>query len=568
MGESVKIGEIQLSLSTPDEIPQMDWIGGQLYMNQILAAWHKLEKDDVPLNPQILGKPGVGKTTLAYSAAKKRQQDVYIFQCTLDTRPEDLLITPVIGENNTIQYHASSLVTAMIKGGVCILDEGNRMSEKSWASLAPLLDSRRYIESIIAGIKIKAHPEFRICVTMNEDSSTFEIPEYIHSRLQPQIFIEFPSFDEEYEIVKYHLPFVEEDILVYLLEFLSNAHKKNRSYSVRDGISILRYYEKLQHMYAQEAAVYEEQRRENRIPARKDHEFGGVGYKRLAFPPKIYLLGQAIKQVLSVSAVDLFELSAKDAEKEQKRQEKTDIDEKMKRREVLARLIDKEVFDILSTDSLGSVNQKFHKIIDRLYGTSPFPNSRNSPFFLPEKPEPPEFMDELEEEDDLDDLDFDEEEDYYDFDEFDELEEEEFEFDSEDEYEGDLPPYIPDERFEDVPFEAIHKLFGNKDFDLKPKEETDSEDTVHIIDPELDFDEEEEENNIDEEDLYETKEDFLKRMYEARKAANTKDLDHVEFIDRNEKDAQGKPKKYFFIFKDKKEQEKSKKDEKDEEEPE
>ncbi len=81
----------------------------------------------------------------------------------------------------------------MIKGGVAILDEGNRMSEKSWASLAPLLDNRRYVESIVAGIKIKAHPNFRLVATMNEDSSTFDLPEYIHSRLQPQILIDFPS---------------------------------------------------------------------------------------------------------------------------------------------------------------------------------------------------------------------------------------------------------------------------------------------------------------------------------------------------------------------------------------
>jgi hypothetical protein len=48
----------------------------------------------------------------------------------------------------------------MIRGGVVILDEGNRMSEKSWASLAPLLDNRRYIESIVAGVKINAHRIF------------------------------------------------------------------------------------------------------------------------------------------------------------------------------------------------------------------------------------------------------------------------------------------------------------------------------------------------------------------------------------------------------------------------
>ena len=32
---------------------------------------------------------------------------------------------------------------------------------------------------------------------MNDDASTFELPEYIHSRLQPQIFIDFPERDDE-----------------------------------------------------------------------------------------------------------------------------------------------------------------------------------------------------------------------------------------------------------------------------------------------------------------------------------------------------------------------------------
>src|SRR5438445_8852484 len=114
-------------------------------------------------------------------------REVYILQSTMDTRPEDLLVTPVIEGERKLRYVASSLVTAMIRGGVVILDEGNRMSEKSWASLAPLLDNRRYVESILAGIKIHAHPEFRFCATMNDDASTFDLPEYIHSRLQPQI---------------------------------------------------------------------------------------------------------------------------------------------------------------------------------------------------------------------------------------------------------------------------------------------------------------------------------------------------------------------------------------------
>jgi MoxR-like ATPase len=237
---SINIQGVELALGFPD-VFNFQWIGQQDVMEQLLAAWLVIDKNDIPLNPRLIGKPGVGKTTLAYAGAKYLNKDVYIYQCTMDTRPEDLLITPVIDKTGGIRYVASSLVTAMIRGGVCILDEANRMSEKSWASLAPLLDTRRYIESIVAGLKVSAHPEFRICVTMNDDASTFEIPEYIHSRLQPQIFLDFPEAEEEKRILRENLPFVDEYIMDYVVSFLQRAHAANENYTVRDGINIARY---------------------------------------------------------------------------------------------------------------------------------------------------------------------------------------------------------------------------------------------------------------------------------------------------------------------------------------
>src|SRR6202161_3670720 len=233
----VEIEGVALHLAHPDEL-SITWGGQEEVMRQLLAAWLGIDAQDLPMNPRLLGKPGVGKTTVAYAAATRLGREVYILQATVDTRPEDLLITPVIEGASKLKYVASSLVTAMIRGGVAILDEGNRMSEKSWASLAPLLDNRRYVESIVAGIKIKAHPNFRLVATMNEDSSTFDLPEYIHSRLQPQIFIDFPERDEEYQILKENLPFAEERILTYVTDFLHLAHASDESYTVRDGVSI------------------------------------------------------------------------------------------------------------------------------------------------------------------------------------------------------------------------------------------------------------------------------------------------------------------------------------------
>lgn len=240
MNRTQTIDGITLHLGTPDA-SEGEWIGQREVLRQLLACWLVVDARDLPLTPRLVGTPGIGKTTLAISGARQRTQELFIYQCTADTRPEDLLVTPVLAESGRIAYHASPLVTAMLRGGICILDEGNRMNEKSWASLAPLLDHRRYVESIVAGITIPAHPDFRCAVTMNEDESTFEIPDYILSRLQPTLTLGHPSREDELAILKYHLPFANEQMLNMTVEFLQEAHSLSLDFSTRDGINILRF---------------------------------------------------------------------------------------------------------------------------------------------------------------------------------------------------------------------------------------------------------------------------------------------------------------------------------------
>jgi len=276
------IDGVTLNLGKPDST-QPTWIGQDEILKQIHACWLVISDKDHPLSPRITGMPGTGKTTLAMVAAQQRKQPLYIFQCTSDTRPEDLLITPVLSEKGTISYHASPLVCAMITGGICILDEGNRMNEKSWASLAPLLDHRRYVESIIAGIQIHAHKEFRACVTMNNDESTFEIPDYILSRLQPTLHMSMPSYEDEIEILRYHLPFSEEELLKMTVEFLQKSHQLDLEFSPRDGIHILQYALK-------------------RLSQGKDHPLS-----------KDDVWNESISKVLGEDAIDLDSLAAKNS---------------------------------------------------------------------------------------------------------------------------------------------------------------------------------------------------------------------------------------------------------------
>jgi MoxR-like ATPase len=240
MQATVNIDGVELKLSQPHD-SSGEWIGQREVLKQLHACWMVVDESDFPLAPRLTGAPGIGKTALAMAAAREREQELYIYQCTADTRPEDLLVTPVLAQNGKIAYHASPLVTAMIRGGVCILDEGNRMNEKSWASLAPLLDHRRYIESVVAGISVSAHRDFRAAVTMNEDDSTYEIPDYILSRLQPTLALGFPNREDEMAILEYHLPFAETEMLAITVEFLQKSHTLQLDFSPRDGISMLRY---------------------------------------------------------------------------------------------------------------------------------------------------------------------------------------------------------------------------------------------------------------------------------------------------------------------------------------
>lgn len=244
--EKFTIQGIELTLSEPDA-GQGQWLDYNDYHRQLEAAWLQLSAGEQPLNPRLIGNPGVGKTTLAGAVGRKIGRDVYVFQCTSDTRPEDLLITPVLGGDRRIEYRASPVVTAMIRGGLLVLDEGNRMPERSWAALASLMDHRRSIDSAVAAIRVHAHPDFRLCVTMNDDSSVYELPGYIQSRLKPRINVLPPSLEIQERIVRAKCLDVDEDLLRAIFADLKKRRRnEDLDYpSNRDILTLASYAQKL-----------------------------------------------------------------------------------------------------------------------------------------------------------------------------------------------------------------------------------------------------------------------------------------------------------------------------------
>lgn len=235
-----------IHLREPDDVTYR-WIGQKEVYRFLISSLLKSCPEDHSMFPLLVGNPGAGKTTLASAMAEELDLPVYLINCTSDMRPEDLIVTLVLGENRQGIYQGSALVSAVVNGGICILDEANRMNERTWASLAPLLDGRDYVESVIAGVKIHAHPDFRLIATMNDDSSTFNIPGYIASRLKPVLPVNPPSQEELVQIIRVNVPFIPEELIKAVVEYLSSPEGKKRAgtFSIRDAINVTRYASRL-----------------------------------------------------------------------------------------------------------------------------------------------------------------------------------------------------------------------------------------------------------------------------------------------------------------------------------
>ncbi len=177
----------------------------------VLAAW--IAQPGFPrLSPLLVGDAGVGKNRLVYEIARYTGKELFILQGHEDVTAEDLICAVRFSDDpqRKMDYVLSPLATAMLRGGICFIDEIGKLRARALAPLASVLDERRYLDSVLLGERIVAHRGFAfIAATNTSDLIGDALPAFIASRLRPTIEIGHPSRAEIDQIVKQRFPRIE-----------------------------------------------------------------------------------------------------------------------------------------------------------------------------------------------------------------------------------------------------------------------------------------------------------------------------------------------------------------------
>ena len=217
----VEIQGVKLRIPHPEEIPQVDFVEREDILEQALAAWMTVDGLP-PLNFRFYGPPGVGKNALVYQLAKLLNKDLYILNGNEELDPEDIACSARFTSADTVEYVASPLFAAMLNGGIFFFDEIGKAPPAALNPLASVLDERRTLSSVLAGIHLHAHPEFLCCAALNEDEeSGGRLPQFIVERFSPAIYVGIPPLAILKQILQGHLAMADERwVELYLKEFL------------------------------------------------------------------------------------------------------------------------------------------------------------------------------------------------------------------------------------------------------------------------------------------------------------------------------------------------------------
>ncbi len=147
------------------------------------------------------GVPGLAKTLMVSTLASSLQLSFHRIQFTPDLMPSDITGTEVIQENRATGQREMRFIPGPVFANVILADEINRTPPKTQAAL---LESMQEKQVTIGGVRHALPIPFFVLATQNpiEQEGTYPLPEAQQDRFMFKVFVNYPSFDEEYTIAE------------------------------------------------------------------------------------------------------------------------------------------------------------------------------------------------------------------------------------------------------------------------------------------------------------------------------------------------------------------------------
>jgi len=149
----------------------------------------------------LVGVPGLAKTLLISTLARVLQLKFSRIQFTPDLMPSDITGTEIIEEDMSTGRKAFKFVRGPVFANIVLADEINRTPPKTQAAL---LQAMQEHEVTAAGETFKLEEPFFVLATQNpiEQEGTYPLPEAQLDRFMFNLWVNYPSLDEEKQIVK------------------------------------------------------------------------------------------------------------------------------------------------------------------------------------------------------------------------------------------------------------------------------------------------------------------------------------------------------------------------------
>jgi MoxR-like ATPase len=149
----------------------------------------------------LVGVPGLAKTLLIKTLSEALDLKFSRIQFTPDLMPSDITGTEIIEENVATGQKAFKFVQGPVFANIILADEINRTPPKTQAAL---LESMQEHHVTAAGQTYVLQEPFFVLATQNpiEQEGTYPLPEAQLDRFMFNLWLDYPSFNEEVAIVK------------------------------------------------------------------------------------------------------------------------------------------------------------------------------------------------------------------------------------------------------------------------------------------------------------------------------------------------------------------------------